>query len=147
MNLTQKTTKVISIKKYTIIVKEPKILNNKLLLFRSSYPKGIGKYFRFDNLVCHYDRKIDNIDASILQIPAIASIITVAWAIGADIYVKKLDETYLESLNKVKSVLKSWYPEFSFSTKIIVENVVSNRFSNNGYGLLFSGGIDAQAQE
>ena len=69
--------------------------------------------------------------------------ITVAWATGADIYVEYLDKTYLNSLNKVESIFKTWFPQFSFSTKIYVENIVSNKFNNKGYALLFSGGIDS----
>ena len=128
-----------------IRIQEPKILNDRTSVFKLCFSKRIGKYFILDNLIFQYDVKIGNPTAGILQIPSIASVITVAWAVGADIYTKNLDETYLKSLNKVRSVLKSWYPKFHFSTKIIVGNVVSNRFSNNGYGLLFSGGIDSTA--
>lgn len=128
-----------------IKIEEPKILNGRTLLFKLCYSRGVEKYFTLDYLICEYDRKIGNVNGGILQIPAIASIITFAWAIGTNIYIKRLDATYLESLNKVKSVMKYHYPKFSFSTKIIVENVVSNRFSNNGNGLLFGGGIDSTA--
>jgi len=39
--------------------------------------------------------------------------------------------------------MKTWYPKLPFSTDISVEHVISNRFSDQGYGLLFSGGIDS----
>ena len=128
-----------------IRIQEPKILNDKSLVFKLFFSKRTGKYFVSDDLIFHYDVEIGNPTAGILQIPAVASVITVAWAVGADVYVKNLDETYLKSLNDVGSVLKSWYPKFSFSTGTIVENVVPNRFSNDEYGLLFTGGIDSTA--
>jgi hypothetical protein len=78
-----------------------------------------------------------------LNIPAVTTLALVAWAIGADIYVKELDETYIESLSRIKSIIKRVYPNFSFSTQINAEKVISNKFSNEGYALLFSGGLDA----
>ena len=85
-----------------------------------------------------------NVDKSILYIPIVSSIITVAWAVGADIYIKELDKTYLNSLSKIKLVFEKWYPQFSFSTNIYAENFVSNQFNGERYGLLFSGGVDSQ---
>jgi len=118
-------------------------LNDKILLFRLFYSKGIGAFLTSNYLVCEYDTKIDNVDVSILQIPAMSSIITLAWSIGADIYVKKLDSAYFESLNKIKSVMQNWHPQLSFSTEIIAGDIISNRLSNDRYGLLYTGGIDS----
>jgi len=126
-----------------IRIEELKVLEKRLLQFRLSYSKGVQKYFLSDLFYVQYDRDISNVSESILYIPVISNVITVAWAIGADIYVKELDRTYLESLGKIKSVMKEWYPKLSFSTNINAEKIVSNSFSNKGYGLLFSGGIDS----
>jgi len=60
---------------------------------------------------------------------------------GAEMYIEELDKTYLESLKKVQAVIANMYPDFSLS-KISVQKVVQNRFCNENYGLLFSGGID-----
>ena len=46
-------------------------------------------------------------------------------------------------LSKIKPVFQEWYPQFSFSTKLYVKNIVSNQFDGGGYGLLFSGGVDS----
>lgn len=128
-----------------IQIEETRVLKNRLLSSKMSFSKDVEKYFQSNLFYAEYDRDIQNVSTSILQIPVLSSIITVAWATGADIYVKCLDKTYLESLNKIKSVMKKWYPKLSFSTDICVENIVSNKFSNQGYGLLFSGGIDSTA--
>jgi len=127
----------------TIVVEEAEILNNNTLSFNLSYPNRTKEYFKSDNIVFQYDKEIASVDPSILQIPAVATIIALAWALGSDVYVKTLDRTYLEALNKVKSVMKVWYPWFSFSTKINVDSIVTNRLHNNGYGVLFTGGIDS----
>jgi len=131
-----------TIKEY-IKVEEPKILNDTTLSFKLFCSKGISAFLTSNCLVCKYDRKIGKVDVSILQIPAVASIINLAWAIGADIHVKSLDSTYLTSLNKIKSVTRNWYPQLSFSTEIVAGNVISNRLSNDRYGLLYTGGIDS----
>ena len=63
---------------------------------------------------------------------------------GADIYVETLDKMYLESLEKIRKIMKTWYPKLSFNTKVHVDSVVSNSFRNNkNVGLLFSGGVDS----
>ena len=126
-----------------IKIDEVKIQEKRRLIFKLSFPVRIKKYFVSDSFYVEYDKRIDHVDRSILQIPAISVLAPVAWAIGADIYVKELDKSYLESLNKIKSVMKKWFPNFSFSTQINAEKIVSNKFSNKGYALLFSGGIDA----
>jgi len=126
-----------------IEIKEPKILKNRLLLSRLSYPREIKKYFSSNLFYVKYDKDIHNVNTSILQIPVISNVITLAWAIGADIHVKEIDRTYLESLNKIKSIMKKWYPKLAFSTNVTAEKVISNSFSSERYGLLFSGGIDS----
>lgn len=125
-----------------IKIQEPNISNN-ILLIRLTYSDSVRKYFLSNLLHVTYDRDVSNVSKSILTIPAISNVITVAWAIGADVHVKELDKTYSESLEKVKSVMKRFYPKLSFSTNVNIERVVSNSFSNKGMGLLFSGGIDS----
>ena len=109
---------------------------------RVSCSKNIQKYLLSNTLYIEYDKNIDRVPNSILQIPAVSGIVTLAWLTGADVYVNELDAVYLDSLQKVKDVLKGWYPEFPFS-EIYVEKIVLNRFNNDGYGLLLSGGLDS----
>lgn len=118
---------------------------DKSLVFKLTYSKGIRKYFIENFLYVKYDKKIDVVNKSILNIPAISNIVTLAWAVGSDIRVEELDETYLKALNKVKLIMNKWYPKLSFDTKIDVKKTSSNNFSNSGYGLLFTGGIDSSA--
>lgn len=125
-----------------IKITELNITNGKLEI-KLRYSENIKKYFLTDYFYVEYEQDMSNVDKSILYVPIISTIITAAWAIGADIYVEELDKTYLDSLNKIKLVFKKRYPQFSFSTNIYVENIISNQFNNEGYGLLFSGGVDS----
>ena len=107
-----------------------------------SCSKEIKRYIVSD-FYAKYDVNIQNVDNSILGIPAISNIITLGWVTGADIFVKELDETYLKSLDMIKAVMKEMYPRFPFSSKIHVDRVVSNKFSGEKSALLFSGGVDS----
>jgi len=119
------------------------ILNDRTIIFGLSYSRHLKKYFSSDKLYIEYDTSIKQLDTSILYIPAVSSVVTVAWALGAGVYVDALDKTYLNSLKKIESTMKSWHPYFSCSTEINIENLVSNSFHNNEYGLLFTGGLDS----
>lgn len=129
-----------TMKKY-IKIEDLSIYKNRILV-RLSCSKNIQKYLLSNTLYIEYDKNIDEVPNSILQIPAVSGIITLAWLTGADVYVKEFDAAYLNSLQKVKKVLRGWYPEFPFS-EIYADKIILNRFNNNGYGLLFSGGIDS----
>ena len=129
-------------KKKYICIEELKIRKN-IIVSKLSFSKDVKKYFLSNYFRVEYDRNILNVSPSILHIPAISNLIPIAWAIGADIHVKELDETYLNCLHKIKSVMMRWYPDLSFSTNIEAEDVVQNRFFNKEHGLLFSGGLDS----
>lgn len=125
-----------------IKVTEIDVTDNKLSI-KIDCSENIKKYFLTDYFFVEYNQDVTNVGKSILYIPIVSNIITMAWAVGADIYVEELDKTYLDSLSKIKPVFKKWYPLFSFSTNLYVENIVSNQFNRRGYGLFFSGGIDS----
>lgn len=118
-------------------------VSDNRLSVKLNFSEDIGKYFLMDYFVAEYDEKIENVDKSILSIPILSTVITIAWAAGADVYMECLDKTYLDALGKVEAVFREWFPQFSFSTKIYVRNIVSNEFNNKRYALLFSGGLDS----
>ena len=128
-----------------IKIEKPKILKNRILLSKLYLSRSLKKYFRSRFFFAEYDKDIQNVSTSILEIPVISNILPLAWAEGANIYVEELDKRYSESLNRIKLVMKGWYPKLSFSTDINVEEIVSNSSTSEGneLGLLFSGGIDS----
>lgn len=128
--------------KEIIRIEGPIILDKRILSFKLVCTQNVGKFFLSNRLVIEYPEDIDCVDLSILRIPAIASIVTLAWCIGADVYVDTLDKNFLECLDAVKVVMKKWYPQLSFCSKIIAK-AVKNNYQNNRYGLLFTGGIDS----
>ncbi len=126
-----------------IRIGEPKLFDNKTVQFDVDYSRQIRKYFSSDKFYLEYGEDISGLDASILYVPAVSGVIAVAWAIGADVQVETLDQTYLQSLNTIKTPMKQLFPDFSFSTEIEVGDVISNSFSNSRSGLLFTGGVDS----
>jgi hypothetical protein len=103
----------------------------------------IARCFLGDTFVAEYESNIEDVPESILSIPVLAPILTVAWAVGADIYLNEVDETYLAATDGVKAQFQRWYPNMSFSTKIHAKKIVANKFNNTGKSMLFSGGVDS----
>jgi hypothetical protein len=124
-----------------IRLENAKILNDKTLVFKISCSREIRTCFFSDKIFIQYDKSVNWLDSSILNIPAVSGLVTIAWAYGANLYVDKLDKTFLESLMNIQSAMAKLYPDFPMS-KINVQNVVPHRFHNNKCGLLFSGGLD-----
>lgn len=83
-------------------------------------------------------------DASILNIPLISSVITLAWLTNADIYVKTLDKNFLQSMNLLQKIFsKMPFRNIPFNTKIHVDNIVENKVEGKETALFFSGGLDS----
>ena len=119
--------------------------NGNEVSYRLSYSRPVKKYLLDENFFVRYDNHVEtaSIPQSILVIPVVSMIAPIAWAIGADIEIDALDETYLRSLNNVRKVLTEWYPRFSTSGTLNVRNVVRNQFGGTRTGLLFSSGLDS----
>jgi len=103
----------------------------------------ITKYFFKNSFEVTYDVNIEDVDESILAIPAVGATVQIAWATGADLYVEKLDETFFSSLPKIRKVFEGFYPKFSSSGNIHVQKIITNKFNNTQTALLFSGGLDS----
>lgn len=117
--------------------------DNNILKAKFDYSRNIKKYFSTNFFYAKFERKVDSVDVSILQVPVISNVIMLAWTIGADVYIEEVDKTFFKSLEKTREIMEKWYPGLSFDTEINVKNIVSNDFSNENYGLLFTGGIDS----
>jgi len=111
------------------------------------FSEDIERYFTSNAFYITYDSDISKIDEGILYIPFISNVITIAWAVGADVYVRKLDKEYLESLNRIRPIMKRMYPVFSCSGNIYVDELTENELPNHPNAmLLFSGGVSAKVK-
>jgi len=107
------------------------------------YSRDLRRYFLTDYFFVEYDQDVSDVHKSLLYIPMVSSMITLAWAVGADIYVEELDKAYLDSLIAVEPAFQKQYPQFSFSTRIHVKKITFNEFRGERCGLLFSCGVDS----
>ena len=112
--------------------------------FEYSYDDFLSKYFNKNELYyVGYQEDISLVPKSILTIPFLANIMPIAWFVGFDVFVDELDETFYNSLLELKSEFAIHFPQIKKETKLHVKNLVSNKFEQDNYGLLFSGGLDA----
>jgi|GEM_PF-974637 len=128
---------------YYIRISQVKAVDNKLII-KLDLSDDIRKFFLRDNFVIQYDKRIDEVDESILTIPPLFVVAPIAWAAGANVYVDRLDQSSLNSLLRVRPVFREWY-NFSSSGAVIVKDLVDNKFNNKQTALLFSGGLDSTA--
>jgi len=113
------------------------------LKIKFDFSKELSKYFFKNSFEIFYDQNIENVDESILSIPAVLPIVPIAWACGAELFVDKLDESCFGSLKNLRKVYSNYFPKFSLSGDIHVQKIISNRFNNKRNSLLFSGGLDS----
>ncbi|MDG6223250.1 MAG: hypothetical protein QCH99_08320 [Candidatus Bathyarchaeota archaeon] len=125
-----------------IVIKAPKVVNGKNLMFKLECSKDVSRFFPCKKLILEYPVDISCLDLSIQTVPALASVIGVAWIIGADVYVKSVDKNFRESLEKIRLVMKRWYPNLNFSSEIFGE-LKNNSYSGSNFGLLYSAGLDS----
>ncbi len=106
--------------------------------------KNLEKYFHSLNFVVSYGTDI-RCDESIGSIPALSAVLPVAWITHADVEVGVLDNVYFRAANEIRDGFKVLFPRGAFDSELFVGKQVDNTGapSNPGYGLNFSGGVDA----
>lgn len=108
-----------------------------------SFPRSLKKYLRADRFYVKYDFDPSDTPESLMYVPAAASLAGLSWTVGADLIVPSLDATYIESLGKVKEILRGWHPDLSFEGSLRVGDVASNSWDGARKAILFSGGLDS----
>jgi hypothetical protein len=124
-------------------IHSPKIEKDNLITCQVTFSKNLRRFFSLDEFYIKYDTSIIDVPSDILSIPSLGSVITTAWAVGADVYIDSIDADYLHSLNKIKTEFSKIYPGIDFKGEILAEQVVQNKSSNDRLGMLFSGGLDS----
>lgn len=109
---------------------------------RITVSRDLEKYFRrFDFFSC-YDAEI-TANSSILDIPLLSVVLPAAWITGADVHVSELDRTFAKSMDAVHHDYKRMYPNLPFTTRLVVDRLVDNKYASKDTALLFSGGLDS----
>jgi hypothetical protein len=127
-----------------IVIDSPNVSRNEIT-YKIHVSRPLRKYFINDTFYVQYDINMDvsSVDKSILVIPVAALTAPIAWAVGADIRLNEIDETYMRSLDKVKDAYRILHSDFSFSGDITTGETVRNEFGGDRAGMLFTGGVDS----
>jgi hypothetical protein len=121
------------------------VLEGRRLSGSVTVPRRLRKYFRSLDFFAIYDEDI-NADASILNIPLLATVLPFAWLVGVDVYVSSLDKTFKASMDQLQHEFKKYYPLIPLTTHIYTDRLVENRGDVDAqwrHALLFSGGVDS----
>lgn len=108
--------------------------------------ESLKQYFIDLNFYAEYEEDISTVPLSILNIPALSTILHFAVAIGADINIGEVDENYLKGADSAQRFLKNCigFNQLKCTAKIHAKPI-KNIYKDYPYekGLLFSGGSDS----
>ena len=117
-------------------------LSSDTIRSRITVSRDLEKYFRHYDFFSRYDSRIvDN--RSILDIPALSIVLPLAWITGADVQVDELDRTFARSMDAVHQEYKGIHPKLPFTTRLVADRLVDNKYASKNLALLFSGGLDS----
>ena len=102
---------------------------------------GMRKYLKYSTFYAKYDEELEW-NPSILNIPAVASLITLAWLTGAVIKVNDLDKKFADSMKLLYDEYNGMYPE-ALPGQLRVKRAHVNKSDADGLALFFSGGLDS----
>ena len=116
-------------------------LKDRLIINKLNIPSKHIKYFRRPRFYAGYDIPI-NVNKSLLNIPAVSSIITYGWVLNEDIEIETLDESYIKNIQWLKEFYEKIY-DMDFKSELIVKKPVHNETESDETALFFSGGLDS----
>ncbi|NBV38694.1 MAG: hypothetical protein EBS00_03880 [Verrucomicrobia bacterium] len=108
-----------------------------------------GRAARFlnpsENFFVRYDVDVSGCPPSIVLIPFISNLITLAWFGGFDLHVPEAESTYSESLKSMRAEFQRMYPQHRLTGNLVAERLTAVNWTGDAAVMLFSGGIDAFA--
>lgn len=124
----------------SIIIGRPKVKGNTITN-EMTVPEELKQFVKVD-FYATYDEEID-CDESIQIIPALASMLPLAWLSGTDVHVNKLDRVFFHAMDNLQEKYHELYPKAPFKTNIVFDELVDNEVNHDGAALTFSGGMDS----
>lgn len=123
-----------------IKIGDPVLKGNKIEN-RITASDDMRTYLKYPIFYAEYDEKI-NFNPSILNIPAVSSLITLAWLTGTELRVGDLDKRFAKSMRLLYGEYNKMYPRV-LTGQLRVKRVHENRSDTKGLALFFSGGLDS----
>lgn len=137
-----------TIRTRSIHVEDVYVEDNNKVIFKVNYGAEVRKFFSDEAFFAEYEQDISDVPKSLLSIPLLASLMPLAWATNAEVYIKELDRQYYQSLLALKQVYQTMYPKMRLAGKLHVERLVdSSRPSSQKprKAMFFSAGVDSLA--
>ncbi len=109
------------------------------------------QYLLDKKFFAHYgnDINLHELDSSITVIPFIMAVIPIIWVSEKRYSIDAFDHDLYHALRRIKKLFKMFYPSLSWSGELVPRRIVKNskirKIPQNGFALLFSGGLDAVA--
>ncbi len=119
------------------------MIKSKSLRFYLDFSSDLRKYLFADNFYLRYGKNINNVQNSVLNVPGVGSLFTMASITGANLIVDELDMDYFKSLKRFEKVINKFFPDLCFKGKLTVKKLVKNNAKNKGNAMMFSGGVDS----
>jgi len=121
------------------------VVRNSRADYYFSVGGSIQKYFKPNNhLFFAYNGDITDIPGSILAIPFVANVIPLIWITDSVLFIRELDRSFYECLDRVKAAYQNMFPGVRFNGKIVVDRIENNVYTaEHEAASLFSGGLDA----
>lgn len=136
-----------TIKSRSIRIEDVFVEGSNKVCYKVHYGSEVRKFFTDESFFAEYEVDISEVPKSMLAIPILASLMPLAWATNAEVYIAELDRSYYESLQSLKQVYQTMYPNMRLAGKLHVERLVaSNRSAEKPKSaMFFSAGVDSLA--
>lgn len=122
------------------------LVNGGLVEYHFSVSGSLKQYFTTDVMYIQYNESVETIPESILAVPFVASILPLMWVTNTVMWVKELDRTFYDSIQRVRDAYQRLYSHYNLQGNLVPANLVDNSFSIEKESiLLFSGGLDANS--
>lgn len=112
--------------------------------------KEFKKAYLHDDFFVEYDEDIDltKLDYEIVTLPFLMNVMSLIWISGKKYSIESMDQNVYDSLERIKSIFKIWYPRTHWDGELIPRKFITLdpiKPSNSVHqtALLFSGGIDS----
>jgi hypothetical protein len=129
-----------------IRVAAPELLDGSTLRVEFEATRPLRRYLRDSQFTASYDIPLDGVSPGLLAIPALSSLVPIAWALGATLETPVCDAVYAHSLERVRDVFARMYPRHAWSGTLRATELTEEPARTSATtATLFSGGGDSTA--
>lgn len=122
------------------------IRDGNTFVYHYETDERFGRFLSGEPLWARYEENIKDIPAEIAVIPFLGLIAPIIWFCNGELNIDILDETYAQSLDRVKLAYQSIYPRADLSGKINIKKRISPLTPERSKkAVFFTGGVDSMA--